>query len=92
MKHLKTGSAFYASAAVCEMVDLIVLDEKRVPPVAARLQAEYGIDGIFMGVPGKLGASGLEQVIEVELMTPTRPSSAAAPTPPASCSGSSATS
>jgi malate dehydrogenase len=68
VKHLKTGSAFYApSAAVCEMVDSIVLDQKRVLPVAALLEGEYGIDGIFMGVPCKLGANGLEQVIEVEL-------------------------
>jgi malate dehydrogenase len=68
VKHLKTGSAFYApSAAVAEMVDSIVLDQKRVLPVAALLQGEYGIDGIFMGVPCKLGASGLEQVIEVSL-------------------------
>jgi malate dehydrogenase len=68
VKHLKTGSAFYApSAAVAEMVDSIVLDQKRVLPVAALLQGEYGIDGIFMGVPCKLGAEGLEQVIEVEL-------------------------
>jgi malate dehydrogenase len=68
VKHLKTGSAFYApSASVCEMVDSIVLDQKRVLPVAALLQGEYGIDGIFMGVPCKLGALGLEQVIEVAL-------------------------
>ncbi|HEY1480573.1 MAG TPA: malate dehydrogenase, partial [Gaiellales bacterium] len=68
VRHLKTGSAFYApSAAVCEMVDSIVLDQKRVLPVAALLEGEYGIDGIYMGVPCKLGAEGLEQVIEVEL-------------------------
>ncbi len=68
VKHLKTGSAFYApSAAVAEMVDSIVLDQKRVLPVAALLEGEYGIDGIFMGVPCKLGAEGIEQVIEVEL-------------------------
>ena len=68
VKHLKTGSAFYApSAAVAEMVDSIVLDQKRVLPVAALLEGEYGIDGIFMGVPCKLGADGIEQVIEVEL-------------------------
>jgi malate dehydrogenase len=68
VKHLKTGSAFYApSAAVCEMVDSIVLDQNRVLPVAALLEGEYGIDGIFMGVPCRLGANGLEQIIEVEL-------------------------
>ena len=68
VKHLKTGSAFYApSAAAAEMVDSIVLDQKRVLPCAALLQGEYGIDGIFMGVPCKLGEAGLEQVIEIEL-------------------------
>jgi malate dehydrogenase len=68
VKHLKTGSAFYApSAAVAEMVDSIVRDQKRVLPVAALLEGEYGIHGIFMGVPCKLGAEGLEQIIEVEL-------------------------
>ena len=49
------------------MVDSIVNDQKRVLPCAALLQGEYGLDGIFMGVPCKLGAKGLEQVIEVEL-------------------------
>jgi malate dehydrogenase len=68
VKHLKTGSAFYApSAAVAEMVDSIVLDQKRVLPCAALLQGEYGLDGIFMGVPCKLGKDGLEEIIEVAL-------------------------
>jgi malate dehydrogenase len=68
VKHLKTGSAFYApSAAVAEMVDSIVLDQKRVLPCAALLEGEYGLDGIFMGVPCKLGESGLEQIVEIEL-------------------------
>ena len=68
VKHLKTGSAFYApSAAVAEMVDSIVRDQKRVLPVAALLAGEYGIDGIFMGVPCKLGAEGIEQIVEVDL-------------------------
>src|SRR3954470_7856677 len=68
VKHLKTGSAFYApSAAVAEMVDSIVRDQKRVLPVAALLEGEYGIDGIFMGVPCKLGKDGLEEILEVEL-------------------------
>ena len=48
-----------------EMVDSIVLDQKRVLPCAALLEGEYGLDGIFMGVPCKLGAAGIEQVIEV---------------------------
>ena len=68
VRHLKTGSAFYApSAAVAEMVDSIVLDQKRVLPCAALLEGEYGIEGIFMGVPCKLGRSGLEQIIEIQL-------------------------
>ena len=61
------NAVWIAWPAVCEMVDSIVLDQKRVLPVAALLQGEYGIDGIFMGVPCKLGADGLEQIIEVEL-------------------------
>jgi malate dehydrogenase len=68
VKHLKTGSAFYApSAAVAEMVDSIVLDQKRVLPCAALLDGEYGLSGIFMGVPCKLGAGGLEEIIQIEL-------------------------
>ena len=49
------------------MVDSIVLDQKRVLPCAALLEGEYGIDGLYMGVPCRLGAGGLEQVIEIEL-------------------------
>ncbi len=65
---LKTGSAYYApSAAVVEMVDAILLDKKRVLPAAALLQGEYGIDGIFLGVPALLGKGGVERVIEIEL-------------------------
>ena len=65
---LKTGSAFYApSAAVAEMVDAIVLDQKRILPCAAQLNGEYGYKGLFIGVPCKLGAKGLEEVISIEL-------------------------
>jgi malate dehydrogenase len=65
---LKTGSAFYApSAAVAEMVDAILLDQKRQLPCAALLEGEYGIKGIYMGVPVVLGAGGVEKVIELEL-------------------------
>jgi malate dehydrogenase len=68
VRHLKTGSAYYApSAAVAEMVDSIVLDQKRILPCAALLEGEYDLDGIYMGVPCKLGASGLEQIIEIDL-------------------------
>jgi malate dehydrogenase len=65
---LKTGSAFYAPAAsVFEMVESILLDRKRVLPCAVRLDGEYGHDGLFVGVPVVLGASGMERVIEITL-------------------------
>jgi malate dehydrogenase len=65
---LKTGSAYYApSAAVVEMVDAIVLDRKKVLPCAAFLQGEYGIEGVFCGVPVKLGARGIETIVEIPL-------------------------
>jgi malate dehydrogenase len=65
---LKTGSAYYApSASVVEMVDAILLDKKRVLPCAAYLEGEYGISGIFLGVPCLLGAGGVEKVLEVDL-------------------------
>ncbi len=65
---LQSGSAFYApSAAVVEMVDSILLDQKRLLPCAAYLQGEYGIDDLFVGVPVKLGASGVEEVVELDL-------------------------
>lgn len=67
-KLLQTGSAFYApSAAVVEMIDSIVLDQKRVLPCAALCEGEYGIDGLFVGVPVKLGAAGIEEIVEMEL-------------------------
>ncbi len=65
---LKAGSAFYApSAAAAEMVDAILLDQKRQLPCAALLEGEYGIDGVYMGVPVILGAGGVERVVELEL-------------------------
>jgi malate dehydrogenase len=65
---LKTGSAYYApSAAVAEMVDAIFNDRKKVLPCAAYLEGEYGISGLFVGVPVKLGAKGIEQIIEIKL-------------------------
>ncbi len=65
---LKTGSAYYApSASVVEMVDAILLDKKRVLPCAALLEGQYGIHGIFVGVPCVLGAAGVERVLEIEL-------------------------
>ncbi len=65
---LKTGSAFYApSAAVVEMVDAIFNDRKKILPCAAYLEGEYGIKGLFVGVPVKLGARGIEEIIEIKL-------------------------
>ena len=65
---LKTGSAYYApSAAVAQMVDAVVLDKKRVLPCAAYLEGEYGVNGVFLGVPVKLGSGGVEEIIEVHL-------------------------
>jgi len=65
---LKAGSAYYApSAAVAQMVDSIILDKKRILPCAAYLDGEYGIKGAFVGVPVKLGANGVEQIIEIKL-------------------------
>ena len=68
VKYLKTGSAFYApSAAAVEMVEAILKDKKKILPCAAYLQGEYGIDGYYIGVPCKLGAAGLEKIIEIKL-------------------------
>ncbi|MCY3919802.1 MAG: malate dehydrogenase [Chloroflexi bacterium] len=65
---LKTGSAFYApSAAIVEMVDAIVLDQKRILPCAALLTGQFGIEDLYVGVPVKLGADGAEQVMEIKL-------------------------
>ena len=65
---LKTGSAYYApSAAVAEMVEAIVKDKKRVLPCAAWLEGEYGLSGMYCGVPCKLGRNGLEKILEVKL-------------------------
>jgi malate dehydrogenase len=65
---LKTGSAYYApAAATVQMVESIVRDKKRILPCSAWLEGEYGLDGLFVGVPCKLGRSGLEGILEVEL-------------------------
>ena len=65
---LKTGSAFYApSAAITNMVRSIVLDQNRILPACAFLSGQYGFDSIYLGVPVKLGRSGIEQIIELEL-------------------------
>src|SRR6202163_4232848 len=68
VKYLKTGSAYYApSAATVEMVEAILKDKKKILPCAVHLEGEYGIKGLFVGVPCKLGSNGLEQIIEIKL-------------------------
>jgi malate dehydrogenase len=68
VKHLKTGSAYYApSAGAVQMAEAIVNDQKRILPCAAWLNGEYGMKDLFLGVPVKLGRKGMEKVIEVEL-------------------------
>ncbi|HEY7896061.1 MAG TPA: malate dehydrogenase [Gemmatimonadaceae bacterium] len=73
VKYLKTGSAYYApSAAAVQMCEAIVLDQKRVLPCAAWLDGEYGMRGLFLGVPCKLGKGGIEKILEVELTSAER--------------------
>jgi malate dehydrogenase len=68
VKYLKTGSAYYApSAAVAEMVEAILKDKHKIMPCAAYLDGEYGIKGLFVGVPVKLGSKGIEKIIEIKL-------------------------
>ncbi len=68
VNYLKTGSAYYApSAATAEMVEAILKDKKKILPCAAYLQGEYGIRDLYVGVPVKLGARGVEQIIEIKL-------------------------
>jgi malate dehydrogenase len=68
VKYLKTGSAYYApSSAAVQMCEAIVHDQKRILPCAAWLEGEYGMTGLFLGVPCKIGRGGLEKIIEVEL-------------------------
>src|SRR6201987_796647 len=68
VKYLKTGAAYYSpSAAVTEMVEAILKDKKKILPCAAYLEGEYGLRGLFVGVPVKLGSKGIEQIIEIKL-------------------------
>ena len=68
VKYLKTGSAYYApSAAAVEMAESILKDKKKVLPCAAYLEGEYGVNGLFVGVPVKLGAAGIEKIYEIQL-------------------------
>ena len=73
VKYLKTGSAYYApSSGAVQMAEAIVFDQKRVLPCAAWLEGEYGMSGLFLGVPVKLGRGGIEKVLEVELTSKER--------------------
>jgi malate dehydrogenase len=67
VKHLGTSAWYAPGAAVAQMVDAVMLDEKRVLPCTAYLRGEYGIDDLYMGVPVKLGASGIEEIVELDL-------------------------
>jgi malate dehydrogenase len=68
VKHLKTGSAYYApSAGAVQMVEAIVNDQKRILPCSAWLEGEYGMKGLYLGVPVKLGRNGMERIVEVTL-------------------------
>jgi malate dehydrogenase len=68
VSYLKTGSAYYApSSGAVQMVEAIARDKKRLLPCAAWLEGEFGLSGLFVGVPCKLGAGGLEKVLEIEL-------------------------
>jgi malate dehydrogenase len=73
VKHLKTGSAYYApSSGAVQMAEAIVFDQKRILPCAAWLEGEYGMSGLFLGVPVKLGRGGMEKVLDVELTSKER--------------------
>ena len=73
VKHLKTGSAYYApSSGAVQMAEAIVKDQKRILPCAAWLEGEYGMSGLFLGVPVKLGRGGMEKILEVELTSKER--------------------
>ena len=68
VNYYKTGSAYYApSAAVAEMVEAVLKDEKKILPCAAYLEGEYGMSGVYLGVPVKVGRHGVEQILEIEL-------------------------
>ena len=73
VKYLKTGSAYYApSSGAVQMAEAIANDQRRILPCAAWLEGEYGMSGLFLGVPCKLGRNGLEKIIEVELTADER--------------------
>ena len=73
VKYLKTGSAYYApSSGAVQMAEAIVNDQRRILPCAAWLEGEYGMSGLYLGVPCKIGRKGLEKVLEVELTADER--------------------
>ena len=73
VKYLKTGSAYYApSSGAVQMAEAIVRDQKRILPCAAWLEGEYGMKGVYLGVPCKLGRRGLEKVLDVQLTADER--------------------
>ena len=68
VNYLKTGSAYYApSASIVQMIEAVLFDKKEILPCTAYLQGQYGIDGLYVGVPVKIGAGGAEQIIELSL-------------------------
>jgi malate dehydrogenase len=68
VNYLKTGSAFYApGASVVQMIEAVLKDKKRILPVAAYLQGEYGEKDIYLGVPAVIGGNGVEKIIEIDL-------------------------
>ena len=77
VKLLGTSAWYAPGAAAAQMVDAIMLDEKRVLPCTAYLEGEYGIDGLYMGVPVKLGAGGIEEIVELDLSDDERAALAA---------------
>ncbi len=73
VSYLKTGSAYYApSSSILEMVNAILKDKKKILPTAAYLEGEYGINGLYMGVPAKLGSKGVEEIVEIHLTNEER--------------------
>ena len=88
--NLMGTSAWYApGAAAAQMVDSIMLDEKRVLPCTAYLEGEYGIDGLYMGVPVQAGPGGIEQIVELDLSDDEQKALRSAPKPCAKSSASS---
>ncbi|MCS5661440.1 MAG: malate dehydrogenase, partial [Dehalococcoidia bacterium] len=68
VNYLKTGSAYYApSASIVQMIEAVLFDKKEILPCTAYLQGQYGIDGLYVGVPVKVGAGGAGQIIELSL-------------------------